>query len=219
MEPSRSRAALTAALVSAIAVAAIAHIATVLAFFIAGGGNSASLVQVSDFFLVATLFAFILLSCSPRWMPTGTGMLAVPAAIVAAILASLLGTLVGLAGTGTAIDATTVGPLFGTVVGPNLVFIVAVTIAAATVGRRIWFALAGNATPPNRAADASRSCAPRPATWPRADHPHRTTDIDADLAEEQWDGYLQALIDNGWEPVEVPPRRTCPILCSSRMPW
>ena len=27
--------------------------------------------------------------------------------------------------------------------------------------------------------------------------------IDTDLAEDQWDGYLQALIDNGWEPVEV----------------
>jgi dimethylargininase len=195
----------TAALVSAITVAAIAHIATVLAFFIAGGANSASLVQVSDFFLVATLFVFILLSVLAAVDAYQHWYAAVPAAIVAAILASLLGTLVGLAGTGTAVDATTLGPLLGTVVGPSLVFIIAVTIAAATVGRRIWFALAGNATsaePGSGRVALVRAPAANLAEG-QITHIERSA-IDADLAEEQWDGYLQALIDNGWEPVEVP---------------
>ena len=43
----------TTALVAAVTVAAIAHATTVLAFFVAGGANTQSLSQVSDYFLVS----------------------------------------------------------------------------------------------------------------------------------------------------------------------
>jgi dimethylargininase len=34
--------------------------------------------------------------------------------------------------------------------------------------------------------------------------------IDLDLAQRQWDGYLAALHDEGWETIEVPPADECP---------
>lgn len=36
------------------------------------------------------------------------------------------------------------------------------------------------------------------------------TPIDLALAARQWDGYVQALVDNGWTIVEVPPADDCP---------
>jgi dimethylargininase len=177
----------------------------VLAFFVAGGANTESLSQVSDYFLVATLCAFILLAVVAALDGLRRWYVAVPAAIVVAGIASLLGTVVTLVTSRTPIDAATISPLLGTLLGPSLVYIVAFTVAAGTIGRRVWFALAGTST----AADATGSGRVALVRAPaqnlaegQVTHIERTP-IDADLAEDQWDGYLQALIDNGWEPVEV----------------
>ena len=42
--------------------------------------------------------------------------------------------------------------------------------------------------------------------------------VDLDLARAQWDGYVAALRDAGWETIEVPPADDCPDACSSRTP-
>lgn len=34
--------------------------------------------------------------------------------------------------------------------------------------------------------------------------------IDLDLAQRQWDDYVAALHDEGWETIEVPPADDCP---------
>src|SRR6478672_8702248 len=34
--------------------------------------------------------------------------------------------------------------------------------------------------------------------------------VDLDLARRQWDGYVAALHDAGWETIEVPPAEDCP---------
>ena len=203
-EPPLGRRA-TAALVSAVTVAAIAHVATVLAFFVAGGANTESLSQVSDYFLVATLFAFILLAVVAALDGLRRWYVAVPAAIVVAVIASLLGTVVTLVTSRTPIEAATIGPLLGTLLGPSLVYIVAFTVAAATVGRRIWFALAGTSTTADATGSGRVALVRAPAqnlAEGQVTHIERAP-IDTDLAEDQWDGYLQALIDNGWEPMEV----------------
>ena len=36
------------------------------------------------------------------------------------------------------------------------------------------------------------------------------TDVDADLALRQWEGYVDALLREGWETIEVPPADDCP---------
>ena len=51
-----------------------------------------------------------------------------------AVIASLLGTVVTLVTNRTPIEAATIGPLLGTLIGPSLVYIVAFTVAAGTVG-------------------------------------------------------------------------------------
>jgi len=40
-------------------------------------------------------------------------------------------------------------------------------------------------------------------------HIERST-VDLDLAQRQWDGYVAALHDEGWETIEVPPADDCP---------
>ncbi|GAB3029218.1 hypothetical protein GCM10027052_01290 [Parafrigoribacterium mesophilum] len=195
----------TAALLPAATAAAIAHVATVLAFFVAGGANTESLRQVSDYFLVATLFAFILLAVVAGLDGLRRWYIAVPAAIVVAAIASLLGTVVTLVTSQTPIDATTIGPVLATLLGPSLVYIVAFTVAAATIGRRVWSALAATSVESDATGTGRVALVRAPAAnlaEGQVTHIERTP-IDADLAEDQWDGYLQALVDNGWEPVEV----------------
>ena len=35
------------------------------------------------------------------------------------------------------------------------------------------------------------------------------TEVDIDLATQQWEGYVRALADNGWSPIEVSPADSC----------
>jgi dimethylargininase len=194
----------TGALVASVTVAAIAHITTVLAFFVGSGANAASLAPASDYFLAATLFVFILLALVAALDGLRRWYVAVPAALAIGILASLLGTLVALAAHQTTIDASIVAPLLGSLLGPSLLFIVAATVAAATVGRRIWFALAATASAAT--GDGRVALVRAPAdnlAEGQITHIERSA-IDVDLANEQWDSYVQALVDNGWDPLEVP---------------
>ena len=194
----------TASLASGLAVAAIAHGVTVLAFFIAAGADSRILAQISNYFLVSTLLAFILLAVLAAVDGYRRWYIAVPGTLLAGILATALGTAFTPALAGSTIDASAVGRLFGSLLGPNLVFIIAVTVAASTLGRRVWVALAAGV---DRSTGQGRVALVRVPADNLADGlvtQIERSAVDTDLADEQWDGYVSALIDNGWETVEVP---------------
>ena len=42
--------------------------------------------------------------------------------------------------------------------------------------------------------------------------------VDLDLARAQWEGYVAALHDAGWQTIEVPPRTSAPTASSWRTP-
>jgi dimethylargininase len=95
--------------------------------------------------------------------------------------------------------------IFETFGGLNLVFLLAFTIAAATVGHRVARALA--AAPATAAVAAERRIAlvRRPAENLDAGeltHLERTP-IDSEKAEQQWEAYVDVLEEAGWETVEV----------------
>ena len=193
-------------LVAALAAAVVAHVATVLVFFAASGADATSFGQLSDFFVPSSLLLFLLLAVIAgfdwlrRWYVT------IPLAILAALLAALFGSLISVINGGSTIDGAAIAFVFGTLVGPKLIFVIAAVVATATVGRRLWSLITASKldVPPVR--DRRIALVRLPAANladGQVTHIARSV-IDAEKADEQWDGYVAALLDNGWDTIEVP---------------
>jgi dimethylargininase len=103
-----------------------------------------------------------------------------------------------------------VAPLVATLVGNNLIFVLAAVIASVWIAPRIHSRIAITEQeevlskryvlvrrPPETLADGIVT------------HIDREP-VDVDLAEEQWEAYLAALTGAGWEPVEVEPADDLP---------
>jgi dimethylargininase len=189
----------TAAIVSALVVAVVALAAVALLLF---AGSATNLFQLIDFFLGATLFAFVVLAVFAITGIYRTWYLRLAGGLLAGVIGGLLGSSIGLVASGSALPADIVAQLFGTLVGANLPFVVAVTILTMTVGLVVWRRILGNTD------DAERRIAfVRPPADNLADgqvtHIERST-VDVELANAQWDGYVALLTNAGWEIVEVP---------------
>lgn len=197
---------IAAAIVSALASAVIAHIASVLVFFSASGADSSSFGQLSAYFFASSLFLFLFLTIVAGFEGLRQWYVAVPLAIVAAVLAGLFGSLVFAAGSGAPIDGAAIAFVFGTLAGPKLIFVLAAVIAAATVGRRVWSVMTGARLDAPSARDRRVALVRLPAANladGQVTHIARSV-IDGERADEQWDNYVAALIDNGWDTIEVP---------------
>lgn len=193
-------------LAAAIVAAVVAHVATVLVFFAAGGADAASFSQLSDFFLPSSLLLFLLLAVIAGLDGFRRWYVAIPLAILAALLAALFGSLISVINSGSAIDAPAIAFVFGSLVGPKLIFVIAAVVAAATVGRRLWSLITASKldVPPVR--DRRIALVRLPAANladGQVTHIARSA-IDAEKADEQWDNYVTALLDNGWDTIEVP---------------
>jgi dimethylargininase len=196
---------LAAALVSALAVAAIAQMATVLLFFVGAGADSSTLAQLGDYFIASSLCTFVVLAIFAFVGSYRYWYVRLASAVVAAIAAALVGTALSTAVRGTAITGSILGQLFGTLVGPNLVFVVTVVLATVTAGLWVWNRVVGNTGEPRPG--ERRIAIVRPPADNLADgqvtHVERSA-INTDLANDQWDSYVAAFVDNGWDIVEVP---------------
>lgn len=198
----RAAAAIVAALVSAL----VAHFATVLLFFTANGANPAAFSQLSEYFLPSTLLLFLLLCIVAGFEGLRRWYAAVPLAILVALLAGLFGSLISVINGGSSIDGTAVAFIFGTLVGPKLIFVIVAVIATATIGRTLWSLITGAQLDVPPARDRKVALVRLPAAnlaEGQVTHIARSV-IDAEKADEQWDGYVAALIENGWDTVEVP---------------
>jgi len=195
---------LAAAALTALAVALTAHVASVLAFSIANSFAETSIGQMNAYFLPATLLSAVFLLLFGlaggflRWYT------ALVVGLAAGIVASVLGSLIGASSAGAQLTGAIVGPLLGTLLTINLIFVITSVIASVTLGRRVWGLVADR--PGTAGADARRFALVRQPSATLADgvvtHIARQP-IDTDLADEQWDGYVQALADNGFTTVEV----------------
>ncbi|MCU1545351.1 MAG: dimethylarginine dimethylaminohydrolase [Homoserinimonas sp.] len=196
---------IAASLVSALAVAAVAHFAAVLAFFAAGGGDPAYFISLSDFFLPASLVAFVLLALFAVLEGYRFWFTAVATGLVASVVAVLAGSMLVIMLDGTVIGSDVAAYVIQGLGGPHLIFIVAATIAAATLGRRIWKVMGGGQATVSATAERRIALVRLPASnLAEGEVTHiARTDVDTELADHQWENYVEALNDNGWETQEV----------------
>jgi dimethylargininase len=196
---------LVGAVVSALAVAIGAVAVTIFLFFIAllmgsNGADGSVFLSLWQYFAVTTLVVFIvmiimaLVGVYSRWY------LALIAGLVAGVLGSLIDDFLRVINGGAPVDATNVlEPLFATYFPFELLVIVAAITAGIIVYRRI--------TGDTFVAGEKRIAIVRAPAANLADgevtHIKRTK-VDTELADQQWDAYVSALSDNGWDVVEVP---------------
>lgn len=196
-----------ASLLTALAVSAVVHAVTVLVFFVSGQAAAGSLWQFNALFLPASLLTIVFYAVFAYFGIFQHWFFALPAGFVTGILAALLGTLIYAATHGVRVDATVMPAIVETLGGANLIFVVVAIVAAATVGRAVWHkashsTLLGPVGPGRRIALVRLPAANLEEG--QVTHIERRP-IAPELADDQWDAYLEAFTDNGWTIVEVAP--------------
>ncbi|MCC6270694.1 MAG: dimethylarginine dimethylaminohydrolase [Microbacteriaceae bacterium] len=194
------------AFTAALAVALIAHFASLLVFFSASGANSSTIPELSSYFLASSLILFLVVTLIAGLDGLRRWYVAAPLAILGALLSALFGSLASLLGTGATLDGAAIAFLFGTLIGPKLIFVIAAVLAVMTVGRRLWAYVTGNVLDSAQVRDRRVALVRLPAANladGQVTHIERSV-VDAEKADEQWDAYVAALIENGWDTIEVP---------------
>ena len=195
-----------ASLVSAVVVAAIAHVVALLVFFATSGFKAESFAATNSFFIPQTLFVLLFTLVFAVVGAFRTWYLALVGGLVSGVLASLVGTTVPLLAAGNPLDSEVIGTIVGTLIGVNLFFVLAVVIASATAGWRVYAGISAQA-PDARVDVAERRIAiiRRPAATLADGHVTHIdkTEIDLDLADEQWESYVNVLEKAGWTTIEV----------------
>jgi dimethylargininase len=180
----------------------VAHLATVFAFFISNDFATGSIGRISAYFVPSSLITFLVL-----WILAAIGafarwFLAVPAGLLAGVIGALVGTTITVSMT-RPITNELLAAVVGTLGGTNLLFVAATVVSALTVGLLVWRrALAAR----RRAATGIALVRLPAANLSEGEVTHiARTAVDADLADEQWDAYVDAFTENGWTIVEVEP--------------
>jgi dimethylargininase len=190
-----------AALVSGLGVALVAHAVTVLVFFVVNGSATANLVPISNFFLPASLVLFVLASVAASLGANRSWWTAVLSGLLTGALAASFGTGFGIVSTGTPWNKDVADFVIASLIGNNLIFVVAATVASLAVGRRLWLLIARS---PASGAQIALVRQPSSSLNEGELTYRERVDIDLERADEQWDLYVEALEANGFEVVEVP---------------
>lgn len=188
-----------AALISGFAVAVVSHVATVFAYFIANGSASANTLPISNYFLPAALALFVLYSIGAFFWANRSWLIALVAGLLAGAIAASLGITFNIVSGGAEWSADAFGAVLASLIATNLVLIVTAGVVAASVGRWAWFAvIAAPRHPVALVRQPSSHLADGELT-------HRDrVEVDSDLADAQWDAYVTAISDAGFQTVEVP---------------
>ncbi len=194
---------LTASVAAAAVIAVVALAAADLAYFVANQMNAQAFAVYTGYFFDSTVILFVLsavfglVGAYRRWYT------ALIAGVVSSVIATVVGIGLGALGEGIGIGQMAV-PLLGTVIGTNLVFKLAAVITSVTLARRIHAHIAIDEQ--QEVLRKKYVLLRRPAeSLPQGIVTHlERSEIDVDLAEEQWEEYVAALTGGGWDPVEVP---------------
>lgn len=196
--------ALSAALVAAGVSAILGLLFSVLTLFSASQPGAGVLATLLDYWTVHTLVAFVLLAALAGIGSYRRVWSTIVGSIAAAVVGALTGSLVTAMSQGAPIGGEIVAPLFGTLLGLNLMFVIGVFLASVLLGRRLWLRLSGDGEerarervalvriPSSRLADGELT------------HLERRP-VDAELADQQWERYVLAFEEHGWATREVPP--------------
>ncbi|MDZ4044251.1 MAG: dimethylarginine dimethylaminohydrolase, partial [Rhodoglobus sp.] len=182
---------LAASALTALATTLAVLAAVVLVFFVTNGAAAANLGPLATYFLPSALVLLALLFLAALLGAFRTWWGAVVAGVVGGVLASVLGTVYTIVASGAAWTQEVTDFLIGSLAGTSLVFEVAAVVAAVTVGRAVWGRAIGW-----RAGPAAPVAIVRPPSARLEDgeltHLDRT-EVDADLAHDQWDQYVALL--------------------------
>ncbi|MGV8851140.1 MAG: dimethylargininase [Rhodoglobus sp.] len=192
---------LAAAFISGIAVAGTVYLATGLAFFTANGASAENLPAIAEYFLPMAAVLFVLYSLVAALEIHRYWFTAAVVGLVLGIVAAVAGTALGIVATGSQLNAEAFTFILATLLGTNLIFVVVTIVAAITVGRRVWNAIIDGAVQPTRLVALVRAPSSRMAEG-ELTHLDRVP-VDAELADTQWEGYVDALRANGFETIEV----------------
>ncbi|MGR0319159.1 dimethylargininase [Agromyces sp. ZXT2-3] len=191
-----------AALASAGSVALIAFGAGVLANLVSRDQNPVVLAQVVPYFLLASAVLWGLLSIGNAVGALRAWFLALPVGLTSAVLATLIAASANVLSSGVQVSAQVFSLVLSSLLGLNLLFIVAAVLAEVFVAPRVaaWVLA-------HRPRRASRRVALVRIPASNLDEGELThlerRPVDQALADEQWDDYCAALVAEGWETVEV----------------
>jgi dimethylargininase len=192
---------LAAAFISGLAVAGTVYFATALAFFTANGAAAENLPAIAEYFLPMGAVLFVLYSLIAALEIHRYWFTAAVAGLALGIISAVGGTALGIVATGAELNAEAFTFILATLLGTNLIFVVVTTLTAVTVGRRVWNAVVGGAVQPTRLVALVR---PPSARLGEGELTHLDrVDVDAELADAQWESYVAALRANGFETIEV----------------
>lgn len=196
---------LVSSFLAALTTVLVTHAASVFIFFVSQQYQSTVLTQVSDYYFLGSLFAFVFVFVFALVGALRYWWTALLAGLFAGLIATLIGTGITTLTGGFELNGEVIQYLFGTLLSINGVYVIVSTIIAATVGRAIfakamtWKTSAGE--------DGARVALVRMPATNLSDgvvtHLDRTA-VDTELADKQWDAYTQVFEDHGWTTREVP---------------
>jgi dimethylargininase len=195
---------LASSFLAALLVALVTHVASVVIFFVSSQYRAEALTQVSTFYFFSTLisvvllFAFALVGGFTRWY---TALLV---GFFTGILACLGGSGITTLAGGFPLDAATIAYLWSTFLSLNGVYVLVLAIVTATLGRAVYnraLAFRSTSQPESHRIALVRMPASNLVEG-QLTHVERT-EVDTELADKQWDGYVSALEQNGWTTREV----------------
>ncbi|MGA0567003.1 dimethylargininase [Rathayibacter sp. KR2-224] len=194
---------IVASVLTGFLVALLVHVGTVVltneAFLLQGAGWSA-VVSLSGFFTLASVFTFVLIAVAALVDVFATWWGALITGFLVGIVATTIDTMIYLATNGQKPD---IGVLWSIAGERNLLFIALVTALTPTFGRWLYRVIARYDT---AAVRGRRVALVRIPATNLAEGIVTNIDrvpVEPTKADEQWDAYVAALAENGWETVEV----------------
>jgi dimethylargininase len=192
---------------TALAVALTTHVVTVVLYSAINGATFEALLQVNSIFVFSSIFLFLFTATVGVTAVFERRLTAAGVGLIAALVSSWLGTLVALVVAGNPVTGELVTYLWTSVLGFNLLFQTVAVLVAATVGHAVWGARRRSASAARRVA-LVRMPSSRLADG-ELTHQDRVP-VDIDLADAQWEAYVEALRAEGFTIVDVTPADELP---------
>ncbi|MGV8969571.1 MAG: dimethylargininase [Microbacteriaceae bacterium] len=210
MTDSRARATTTSTIIAA-AVAAISSavgiLATTLFLFATGQSFAAGSLEASVvYFLPGALIAFVLIFAGGIFGALRSVASSLVLGISVGVVAAIVGTVLTLVAQNITWTADLILPLLSTLTAVNLPFVVASLVIVSSLGRTTFSRVSTmqlfGGVAATRGSIALVRVPSENLDEGQITHITRTA-VDVALANEQWDAYLAALVENGWTPIEV----------------
>ncbi len=186
---------------AALVAALVTHVVTVVLYSAINGATVDVLAQVNGVFGFSSLLLFVFVTIIGSAGVLENRWIALPVAVLAAFVSSWLGTLIAIVAAGNPVSGELIDYLWVSVFGFNLLFQVVAVLTVVTLGRRVWVSRQAAATASRRIAIV-RMPSSRLAEG-ELTHQDRVP-VDLDLADAQWEAYVEALRAEGFTPVDVP---------------